>query len=84
MYYGPDIMQKAGITIPGLSQDESSLVLNIPLSCFNAIGTIMSIFFIDKLGRRYIILRSTPFVAISWIVTAIGMSLTGDGRSDST
>ena len=58
--------------------------MNIPLSCFNAIGTISSIFFIDKLGRRYIILRSTPFVAVFWIVTAIGMSFTGDDRSDST
>ena len=67
-----------------MTEDESSLILNIPLSCFNAIGTISSIFFIDKLGRRYLILRSTPIVAIFWIVTAIGMSFTGDNRSEST
>lgn len=84
MYYGPDIMEKAGITIPGLSDTESSLVLNIPLSAFNATGTFLSIFFIDKLGRRYIILRSLPFIAISWIITATGMAFTGPDRPDST
>lgn len=84
MYYGPDIMEKAGITIPGLSDTESSLVLNIPLSAFNATGTFLSIFFIDRLGRRYIILRSLPFIAVSWIITAIGMAYTGPDRSDST
>ena len=84
MYYGPDIMEKAGITIPGLSDKESSLVLNIPLSFFNATGTFLSILFIDKLGRRYIILRSLPFIALSWLVTATGMAFTGDGRPEST
>ena len=84
MYYGPDIMEKAGITIPGLSDTESSLVLNIPLSGFNATGTILSIFFIDRLGRRYIILRALPFIAVSWVITAAGMAFTGEGQPEST
>ena len=49
------------------------------LSLINAFGNIVAMFFIDKLGRRYIILRSTPLAAVSWLVTAIGMSLTGPG-----
>ena len=78
MYYGPDIMLKAGITLPGLEEKDSSLLLNIPLSGFNFIGTFLSIFFIDRVGRRYIILRSLPFIALSWVITAIGMSMTGE------
>ena len=78
MYYGPDIMKKAGIQLPGMTADESSLLLNIPLACFNALGTIMSVFFIDKLGRRYLILRVLPLIALSWFITAIGMSFTGE------
>lgn len=83
MYYGPDIMQQAGIKIPSLSEKESSLVLNIPLSFFNAIGTILSIFFIDRLGRRYLILRTTPLIALTWFITATGMAFTGENMSES-
>ena len=84
MYYGPDIMLKAGITVPGLEEKDSSLLLNIPLSAFNSIGTILSIFFIDRVGRRYIILRSLPLIALSWIITAIGMSQTGEDQAEET
>ena len=84
MYYGPDIMKSAGITVAGLDDTESSLVLNIPLSAFNATGTILSIFFIDKLGRRFIILRSLPFIAVSWLITAAGMAFTGENQPEST
>ena len=45
-------------------------------------GTIAAIFFIDRLGRRYLILRTLPFIALSWFVTAAGMAYTGDGRTD--
>lgn len=84
MYYGPDIMLKAGITVPGLDEKTSSLLLNIPLSGLNAIGTTLAIFFIDRLGRRYIMLRSLPLIALSWIVTAFGMSMTGEDRDEQT
>ena len=67
-----------------MNEDESALVLNIPLALCNAIGTILSIFFIDSMGRRYIILRSTPFMAVSWFITAIGMVFTADGYSEQT
>ena len=57
--------------------------MNIPLAFFNATGTTLSVFFIDGLGRRYIILRSTPLIALCWIITAVGISFTGAGQSDS-
>lgn len=78
MYYGPDIMKKAGIRIPNLNENESALILNIPLSLFNAVGALVAIFVIDRLGRRFIILRTTPFMAASWFVTAAGMAFVGN------
>lgn len=83
MYYGPDIMRKAGIQISGLNEDESALALNIPLSFVNSLGSILAIFFIDSLGRRYIILRTTPFMALSWFIAGSGMAFTGDERTES-
>ena len=83
MYYGPDIMEKAGIVISGMTEEQSALLLNIPLSAINGIGTCLAVFYIDKLGRRYIILRMVPFMAISWWITAVGMALTGENHSDS-
>ena len=81
MYYGPDIMTKAGITISGLSTDESALVLNIPLAFVNSVGSFLAVTLIDRLGRRFIILRMTPFMAVSWFIAAAGMAFTGDGRT---
>ena len=57
--------------------------MNIPLAFFNCLGTTLSVFFIDGLGRRYIILRSTPLIALCWLITAIGISFTGKDQSDS-
>ena len=84
MYYGTDIMKKAGISISGMDENESSLVLYIMLSIVSACGTIVAIFLIESLGRRYIILRTVPVIAVSWIVVAAGMSYTGEDRSQDT
>lgn len=78
MYYGPDILIDAGIKLPDMSQDESALALNIPLASINAIGTLISAFMIDRLGRRYILLRMLPFVILGWIIVAIGMGMIGN------
>lgn len=83
MYYGPDIMQKAGISLPGLDSDESALALNIPLAFINSVGSFLAIFLIDRLGRRYIVLRLTPFMAMGWFIAGTGMAFTGDGSTDS-
>lgn len=76
MYYGPDIIQKSGIQINGLSKDEAALILNIPLAGFNVIGTLAATCVIDRLGRRYLMLRTLPFIMIAWIIVAVGMGMT--------
>ena len=40
-------------------------------------GTIISIFLIDRFGRRFLMLRSLPFVIFSWALVALGMGMTG-------
>ena len=42
----------------------------------NALGTGLAIFFIDNLGRRYIMLRTLPGVLGSLIIVATGFYLT--------
>ena len=75
MYYGPDILLTAGVKIPGLTDDEAAILLNIPLACVNALGTLVSALYIDSLGRRYLMLRCTPISCIGWLITAVGMFL---------
>ncbi len=75
MYYGPQILLKAGF---GNKEDPSSvLVDSLPLAGMNALGTLIAIFYIDKLGRRFIMLRVIPFVAFSLLVISIGLGLKG-------
>ena len=76
MYYGPDILKDAKITFEDYSQNDSALLLNIPLASVNAFGTLISAFAIDKLGRRFMLLRMLPLVTIAWLIVASGMALT--------
>ena len=75
MYYGPDILKSAQIKFDNYSHDDSALLLNIPLACINAVGCLISVYTIDRFGRRYILLRSLPFVAVAWLIVASGMAL---------
>lgn len=73
MYYGPDILEKAGFGNP--ENPNETLIDSLPLAAINALGTLIAVFYTDKLGRRYIILRTVPFVGISLLVTALGLGL---------
>mmetsp|Transcript_43561 Transcript_43561/g.57675 ORF Transcript_43561/g.57675 Transcript_43561/m.57675 type:complete len:121 (+) Transcript_43561:853-1215(+) len=83
MYYGPLIMQKSGIKIDNLSKEESGLVLNIPLAFCNFIGTTISVFVIDRVGRRSILLITLPMMTACWVAAAMGMSFTSPNQSES-
>ena len=84
MYYGPLMMKNAGIKVPGLSDDESSLVLNIPLAGANFIGTIFCVLYIEKMGRKGVLVRTTPILAVCWVFAATGMAFTGEDRSETS
>jgi hypothetical protein len=47
------------------------------LALTNALGTVVAIFYIDKLGRRYILLRMIPFVAVTLLILALGLGFNG-------
>jgi len=59
-------------------------VLNIPLAAANFIGSIFCVIYIEKSGRKGVLLRTTPVLAICWFIAAVGMSITGDDRSSTT
>jgi SP family galactose:H+ symporter-like MFS transporter len=48
----------------------------------NALGTLIAIFYIDKLGRRYILLRMVPFIGASLLVISLGLGLKGYANTD--
>ena len=41
----------------------------------NAVGTIVAVFYIDKIGRRFIMLRMLPGIGLSMIAIGLGMGL---------
>ena len=74
MYYGPIIIKETGLKLSFFKdQNQMAVALNIPLAFFNFIGGVVAIFYIDKLGRRYIMLRSIPFILIALIIITISM-----------
>lgn len=76
MYYGPEIIIDSGVTLDGVEDKERlGILLNIPLALTNAIGTTISIFIIDGLGRRYIMLRTLPGIVVSLLVVSLCMYL---------
>ena len=76
MYYGPEIIMDSGITIDGEEdREKTAIMLNIPLAATNALGSLIAIFFIDNLGRRWTMLRTLPVVFISLLLLSLSMYL---------
>lgn len=74
MYYGPEIIIDSGIAIDGIDDREQlGIILNIPFAVANAIGSIVAVFIIDDLGRRYVMLRTLPGIFISLLLVALSM-----------
>lgn len=61
MYYGPQIMAAAGFDSSGKAAIEAS----IPIAFANMIGTMISVTYIDKLGRRSVLLFTIPLMVLS-------------------
>ena len=73
MYYGPTILQKAGFGNP--DNPNSTLIDALPLALMNFLGTIVVVIYIDKLGRRYIMLRIIPFISLSLLLLSAGLGM---------
>ena len=66
MYYSPTIVQLAGF-----ASNRVALLLSLVTAGLNAIGSIMSIYFIDKTGRKKLLLYSLSGVVISLVVLTV-------------
>jgi SP family galactose:H+ symporter-like MFS transporter len=87
MYYGPDIIKSTGISVDGIDEKTLSIILNIPLAGVNAIGSMIAVFVIDKMGRRFIMLRLIPGILGSLLLVSLSEYLSnfkGDGTDIKT
>ncbi|XP_068656054.1 probable inositol transporter 2 [Aristolochia californica] len=67
MYYSPTIVQLAGF-----ASNQTALLLSLITSGLNALGSIVSIFFIDRTGRKKLLLISLAGCAVSLgLLTAV-------------
>ncbi|XP_042520108.1 inositol transporter 4-like [Macadamia integrifolia] len=62
MYYSPTIVQLAGF-----ASNKTALALSLITSGLNAVGSIVSIFFVDRAGRRRLLILSL-FGIIFWLI----------------
>lgn len=79
MYFGPNLLQKAGFGSDDPNAKNAIIIESLPLAATNAFGSVIAIFYIDKLGRRMILLRLIPFISGALIILAIGLGLNGYG-----
>ncbi|CAJ2677656.1 unnamed protein product [Trifolium pratense] len=66
MYYSPAIIQLAGF-----ASNQTALLLSLVTSGLNAFGSILSIYFIDKTGRKKLLLFSLSGVVMSLVVLTV-------------
>ncbi|KAM0949346.1 putative major facilitator, sugar transporter, major facilitator superfamily [Dioscorea sansibarensis] len=59
MYYSPTIVQLAGF-----ASNSTALALSLITSGLNAVGSIVSIFFVDRVGRRRLLLMSLVGIVV--------------------
>jgi SP family myo-inositol transporter-like MFS transporter 13 len=66
MYYSPTIVQLAGF-----ASNKTALLLSLVTAGINAFGSILSIYFIDKTGRKKLLLFSLSGVVVSLVVLTV-------------
>ncbi|KAG9439355.1 hypothetical protein H6P81_019520 [Aristolochia fimbriata] len=67
MYYSPTIVQLAGF-----ASNQTALLLSLITAGLNALGSIASIYFIDRTGRKKLLLFSLPGVVVALgVLTAV-------------
>jgi MFS family permease len=72
MYYSPEIIIDTGASIEDIAdEDHLGILLSIPITITNFIGSIFAIFIIDKLGRRYLMLRAIPGVTLTLVLISV-------------
>ena len=65
VYYGPSILEKAGLNIGG------ALQYQVALGIINFVFTVVSMFIIDRFGRRPLLIGGMGMVAASLLLTGV-------------
>lgn len=71
LYYGPQIMERAGFD----GGDSQPILASIPLAFVNVIGCCIAVRYIDNLGRRTIMLLMLPCIVASLCTMSIALYL---------
>ncbi|KAI8971462.1 general substrate transporter [Mycotypha africana] len=72
MYYAPTIFQQAGI-----QQQSASLIASGVNGVLNVLATIPAILFLDRLGRRFVLISGATFMGCAMLLAGIVMAATG-------
>ncbi|CAF2604039.1 unnamed protein product [Rotaria sp. Silwood2] len=72
MYYAPEIFKQAG-----LANRQASLLATGINGCVNILATIPAILFIDKLGRRLVLISGAILMALSMLTIGTVMGIYG-------
>ena len=70
MYYSPTIMQMAGFT-----SNRLALLLSLITAGLNAIGTVIGMHLIDRIGRRHLALSSLVGVIVALLLLSVSFQL---------
>jgi len=74
MYYGPDIIKKAGFT--------NEFLLNIIIGGWNFLATFIAVFLVERTSRRFLIVGGTGIMSIALVVVGVSFKyLTDVGRT---
>ena len=71
MYYGPTIMKSAGFNGSG----REALLASLPIFCAGFLGTIVAVTVVERLGRRWVLLRTIPLIVLGLMGLALGFVL---------
>jgi len=75
MYYGPEMIKQSKI-FKDTENNTFILMAAVPLAFINFLGTVFAIFYIEKLGRKMIMLKTLPYCVIGMIMMSIGVFCT--------
>jgi sugar porter (SP) family MFS transporter len=73
MYYAPVIFDTLGFSI------DASLFQTVLIGCINFLFTVVSMFFVDKLGRKPLLLIGSAIMALSLGILAFSVDKTTEG-----
>jgi sugar porter (SP) family MFS transporter len=72
MYYAPTIFKQTSFT------DDKALLMTGLIGCVNVVATIPAVIFIDKVGRRFLLLVGSIIMAVSMVSIGILMGVYGE------